>query len=160
MNDIDQIINNLLSGFKIRSSQREDFFQDLYLYYLQIERRHNPNSGVPFKAFIIVFLTYRLKTLLRNSNRNSFQELPEDRSSKDDPSSLENQEYLNSILKKLNQEELTLLILRYVDDLSLEEIVKRTGFSLGGIHKKLKKLEDKIRCQDRQEEQKKEGNKL
>lgn len=158
--DIEQIINNLLSGFKIKSSQREDFFQDLYLYYLQIERRHNADSGVPYKAFIIVFLTYRLKTLLRNSIRNSFQELPEDRSSKDDLSSLENQEYLSSILKELNQEELALLILRYIDELSLEEIALKTGFSLGGIHKKLKKLEDKIRWQEKQEEPKRNESKL
>lgn len=160
MDDIEEIITNLISGFRVNPSLREDFSQELYLYYLQIRKRHNPESGVPFKAFIIVFLTYRLKTLLRNIVRNSFQELPEDRSSKDDLSSLENQEYLGSILSELNQEEVALLLLRYHEDLPLEEIAQRTGFSLGGVHKKLKKLEDKLKWQEKQHEKVKEENRL
>lgn len=160
MDDIEDIITNLISGFRVNPSLREDFSQELYLYYLQIKKRHKPESGVPFKAFIIVFLTYRLKTLLRNVVRNSFQELPEDRSSKDDLSSLENQEYLGSILSELNQEEVALLLLRYHEDLPLEEIVRRTGFSLGGVHKKLKKLEDKLKWQEKQHEKVKEESRL
>src|SRR3989304_4713496 len=58
--EIIEIINNLIKKAHIHKDLKEDLFQELYLYYLQLKRRYLPETKVPFKAFIIKFLTWKM----------------------------------------------------------------------------------------------------
>src|SRR3990167_4946443 len=59
-NEITNIIKGLIKKAHIQKDLKEDLFQELYLYYLQLEKRFLPESKVPFEAFIIKFLTWRM----------------------------------------------------------------------------------------------------
>ena len=62
---ISSIIHNLLKTAHISRGIKEDLFQDLYLYHLQLEKRYKPELNVPLEAFIIKFLKWRMWSLIK-----------------------------------------------------------------------------------------------
>ena len=140
---ISPIIHNLLKTTHISRCIKEDLFQDLYLYHIQLEKRYNSELNVPLEAFLIKFLKWRMWALIKNVYQHTTEIMDNIQDYREEPA-----EDSTALLKELNnvlEEDKTLLILRHCLGKSYQELTKFTGLSIEGVRKKLKKIEDRIK---------------
>lgn len=157
--EISPIINNLLKTAHINRSIKEDLFQDLYLYHLQLEKRYISTMNVPLEAFMVKFLKWRMWTLIKTEYSDSNQ-LPENISDHREEDLEEDLEDINILIEGLgdiSEEDKTLLILRHSLDKSYKELARFTGLSIEGVRKKLSKIERRIRWEGINKETVKKG---
>lgn len=137
------IIKNLLKTAHTSRDIKEDLFQDLYLYHLQIEKRYKPELNVPLEAFLIKFLKWRMWALIKIEYAKTpplAENIPDYRE--------ENLEDITIVIEGLSNlldEDKTLLILRHSLDKSYKELARFTGLSIEGVRKKLNKIESRIK---------------
>ena len=144
---ISSIIHNLLKTAHISRGIKEDLFQDLYLYHLQLEKRYKPELNVPLEAFIIKFLKWRMWSLIKLEYAKTtllVDNIPDYREE-----DIVNVDLIIEGMSKLVDENKTLLILRHVLGKSYQELSQITGLSIEGIRKKLKKLEVQIKWKEK-----------
>lgn len=139
------IIKNLLKKAYCSQDIKEDLFQDLYLYYLQIEKKYTSEMNVPFEAFIVKFLKWRMWTLIKSKYLPSIYIGEE--SDALDYREIEEVDLSPLIegLANVSAEDLTLLILKHIGNKSYTELSCKLGLSIEGIRKKIIKLERKIK---------------
>lgn len=144
---ISSIIHNLLKTAHISRGIKEDLFQDLYLYHLQLEKRYKPELNVPLEAFIIKFLKWRMWSLIKLEYAKTtllVDNIPDYREE-----DIVNVDLIIEGMSKVVDENKTLLILRHVLGKSYQELSQITGLSIEGIRKKLKKLEVQIKWKEK-----------
>ena len=151
--NISLIIQNLLKTAHISRDIKEDLFQDLYLYHLQLEKSYKPELNVPIEAFMIKFLKWRMWTLIKLAYIKTPplpESIPDYR--EEDISDISIViEGMSDILK----EDEMLVILRHSLDKSYKELSQITGLSIEGVRKKLKKIEKRIKWQSTNKEREK-----
>ena len=146
---ISQIIHNLLKTAHISRHIKEDLFQDLYLYHLQLEKRYKPELNIPLEAYIIKFLKWRMWALIKIEIESAkttpiVENIPDYR--KED---IIDVDLITERMSKVIDEDKTLLILRHSLGKSYQKLAQITGLSIEGIRKKLKKLETQIKWEDK-----------
>ena len=151
--NISSIIRNLLKTAHISRDIKDDLFQDLYLYHLQLEKSYKPELNVPIEAFMIKFLKWRMWTLIKLAYIKTPplpESIPDYR--EEDISDISIViEGMSDILK----EDEMLVILRHSLDKSYKELSQITGLSIEGVRKKLKKIEKRIKWQSTNKEREK-----
>ena len=140
--EIIPLINGILTNAHTNRDIREDLFQDLYLYHLQLEKKFLPEAKVPLQAYMIKFLTWRMWTLVKSKYYFNVQ-IPEDVTDYRDDSL--DMDILKEGMISLSEEDKTLVILRYFDNMSLDKLSQITGMSIEGIRKKLNKIQGRIK---------------
>lgn len=152
--EIETLINNLLNQARVSTQNREDLFQELYLYYLTIKDKYKIEYNVPFQAYIITFLQWRLKTAIKKITMAEKTHINlELHSTPNSYDSTENDDYEN-IIRKLSSEDLDLLKSRYGEEKTLAEIAAATGLSVAGIKKKITKAERRLKWLNEKDEKK------
>lgn len=148
---ISQIIHNLLKTAHISRHIKEDLFQDLYLYHLQLEKRYKPELNIPLEAYIIKFLKWRMWALIKieNAKTTPIDENIPDYREKDIVDIDLITEEVSKVIDKLIDEDKTLLLLRHSLDKSYQELAQITGLSIEGMRKKLKKLETRLKWESK-----------
>lgn len=148
--NISLIIQNLLKTAHISRDIKDDLFQDLYLYHLQLEKSYKPELNVPIEAFMVKFLKWRMWTLIKLAYIKTPplpESIPDYR--EEDISDISIViEGMSDILK----EDEMLVILRHSLDKSYQELSQITGLSIEGVRKKLKKIEKRIKWQSTNKE--------
>lgn len=147
-NDTVSIIKSMISKAHIRPSDRMDLFQDLCLYYLQLEQEYNPDTGIPLRAYILKYLKWKMWALVKSEYGNSSVNIEEDVVDyrNDDTTDLTP---LFDGLNKVPQADLELLILRHVSGKTYTELSNILGLSIEGVRKKLFKIEGNIRWEEK-----------
>ncbi len=138
---ISQIIHNLLKTAHISRHIKEDLFQDLYLYHLQLEKRYRPELNIPLEAYLVKFLKWRMWRLIQIEGVNKATSIEDISDYREETISVN----LVPEMFKVADEDKTLLILRHSLDKSYRELAQITGLSIEGVRKKLKKLETQIK---------------
>ena len=141
--DISPIIHNLLKTAHISRGIKEDLFQDLYLYHLQLAKRYKPERGVPLEAFLIKFLKWRMWALIKLEYEKTTpiaENIPDYREE-----DIVDVDLITEGMSKVIDEDKTLLILRHALGKSYQKLSQITGLSIEGVRKKLKKLEAQIK---------------
>ena len=141
--NITPIIYNLLKSAHINRSIKEDLFQDLYLYHLQLEKRYNPTMSVPIEAFMVKFLKWRMWTLIKTEYVSN-NLLPENISDYREEEDIDLSPLIRGIIDT-SENDTALLILRHVGNKSYSELTQYTGLSIEGTRKKLNRLENQIK---------------
>ena len=148
-NEITNIINGLIKKAHIHKDFKEDLFQELYLYFLQLEKRYLPEAKVPFEAFIIKFLTWRMWSIVLKETIKKPEDIYTIIDLRDEESLtiIENDfsPYLAEGLKALESYERELIYLKYFCNASYEDLAKKTNLSTEGVRKKLFKIQGKIK---------------
>lgn len=138
------IIKNLLKTAHVNHSIKEDLFQDLYLYHLQLEKRYISSMNVPLEAFLVKFLQWKMWALIKNEYStitNIVENLPDYREEEEEVD-------LSPLLRgtiEISESEASLLILRHIGKKSYIELSQYSGLSIEGIRKKLNKIERSIK---------------
>lgn len=153
--EIASLILNLLKTAHIKHI-KADLFQDLYLYYLQLEKRYKPELNVPEEAFLIKFLTWRMWKLIKNHQKTSGEsnliENAPDYREEDEEVDLSP---LIEGLSCISEPDMILLILRHIQNKSYLELAQQSGLSIEGVRKKLNKIEGRIKWEGTNKEMKK-----
>lgn len=141
---ITPIITNLLKTVRGYGNIKEDLFQELYLYHLELEKRYSPSFNVPIEAFMIKFLKWRMWTLVKKESASIIQV------SEYFPDYREEEEEVNLSpliegFVSVTEAEAALLILRHIGNKSYQELALHTGMCVEGIRKKLTKIEQRIK---------------
>lgn len=160
--EISIIIKSLIKTAHVTDDLKDDLFQELYVHYLQLIEKYIPDMNIPFKAYIIKFLKWKMWNIVRESKNNNvsidLNTLPAEEETEEVvfhhiiPSNPGNMKIpVNNLIEK----ELELLYLRHISGKSYKELSEITKLSIEGVRKKLKRTEGKIRWEIRQKEIKK-----
>lgn len=160
--EISSIIKGLVKTAHIVDDLKDDLFQELYVYYLQLIEKYRPDMNVPFKAYVIKFLKWKRGNIVKDSKNNTaYIDLNTIQAEEEEEEVMfhhiipSNPGNLGISSDNLIEEELELLYLRHISGKSYQQLSEITKLSIEGIRKKLKRIEGKIRWETRQKEIKK-----
>lgn len=144
--EISSIITGLVQKAYCNSDLKEDLFQELYMHYLELSKKYSSENNVPFKAYIIKHLNWQMWKIVKSFknenisvNLETIQVVEEIEGTETEPFDI----------KSTCPENLELLKLRHVHGKSYQELAQITNLSIEGIRKKLKKIGEKIRWENK-----------
>mgnify|MGYP001561050517 FL=1 len=149
---ISQIIHNLLKTAHISRPIKEDLFQDLYLYHLELKNRYRPELNIPLEAYLVKFLKWKMWRLIQIEGANkatSIEDIADYADYREETISVDLAFKMFKVADKVADEDKTLLLLRHSLDKSYQELAQITGLSIEGVRKKLKKLETRLKWESK-----------